>query len=80
MGYKEPATIGESVSKIGWRPLTTHIYTWIEDKRERKGVPKEDESADDVEREDEQPTVVVLKAGDIGPEEFQAYRQHMKGE
>ena len=31
-----------------------------------------------VEKEDEQPTVVVvLKAGDIGPEEFKAYRQEM---
>ena len=32
-----------------------------------------------MEREDEQPTVVVLKPGDIGPEEYKAYKQSMKG-
>lgn len=50
----------------------------LDDKRERKSVPEEGDGAE-VEREDEQPTVVVLKPGDIGPEEYEAYRQSMKG-
>ena len=41
-------------------------------------MAEKDDGAD-VEREDEQPTVVVLKAGDVGPEEYKTYRQHMKG-
>ena len=80
MGYKEPATIGEPVCPkilvtLDWRSFTTHL---LEDKKERKGVPEEDDGAE-VEREDEQPTVVILKPGDIGPEEYEAYRQSMKG-
>lgn len=60
--------------------ITNSIFA--EDKRERLKTELErakEDDGDEVEREDEQPTVVVLKAGDIGPEEFQAYRQQMKG-
>ena len=53
-----------------------------EDKRERLSKNAERAGADEgdeVEREDEQPTVVVLKVGDVGPEEFKAYRQQING-
>ena len=53
-----------------------------EDKKERLNKNAERAGADEgdeVEREDEQPTVVVLKAGDVGPEEFKAYRQQING-
>ena len=59
-------------------PGSGHVI--VEDKKARlkERIGAEDDTSE-VEREDEQPTVVVLKAGDIGPEEFKAYRQEMKG-
>lgn len=47
-------------------------------KRPVPPLPADD--GDDVEREDELPTVVVLRQGDIGREEFLENRQRMKEE
>ena len=45
----------------------------------KKEVPKPPtDDGSEVEREDEQPTVVVLREGDIGEEEFQKFRQKTK--
>ena len=63
------------ISLLCWRPFTTPL---LEDKKECKNAPEEDDGAE-VEREDEQPTVVQLKPGDIGAAEYEAYRQSMKG-
>lgn len=48
----------------------------LDSKREVPKPPTDDGS--EVEREDEQPTVVVLKGDDISEEEYQQYRERMK--
>lgn len=69
----EPAFLKKFKAKVGYKEPAT-----IEDKKQRLTERAEADKDDEVEREDEQPTVVVLKSGDIGPEEFEAYRLQMK--
>ena len=70
---------------LSFLPLPLESMLFTEAKRAR--VAPESEGGDggrgeggggDEEREDELPTVVVMKKGDVGEEEYQKYREMMK--
>ncbi|XP_037746160.1 uncharacterized protein KIAA1143 homolog [Chelonia mydas] len=68
----EPAFLSRLKREVGYREGPT-----VETKREQLLAPEEDgESGSD--KEDEQPQVVVLKKGDLTPEEVMKIKQEIK--
>ncbi|XP_026501864.1 uncharacterized protein KIAA1143 homolog [Terrapene carolina triunguis] len=68
----EPAFLSRLKREVGYREGPT-----VETKREQLPAPEEDcESGSD--KEDEQPQVVVLKKGDLTPEEVMKIKQEIK--
>ena len=54
------------------------LFCFIDSKRVGIKVPCDDGNDEREDREDELPTVVVLRHGDVGQEEFLDYRQKTK--
>ncbi|XP_006116474.1 uncharacterized protein KIAA1143 homolog isoform X1 [Pelodiscus sinensis] len=70
----EPAFLSRLKREVGYREGPT-----VETKREQLPAPEEDdESGSD--KDDEQPQVVVLKKGDLTPEEVMKIKQEIKNE
>lgn len=61
------------------RNLGTYICTNSPTEAKRPVLKPANDEEEEVERDDELPTVVVLRKGDVGEEEYMEMRRRLKG-